>query len=135
MNKTKYEKCKHRVVDGMMKKYEKGGLKNSQGRRVKEHKQAIAMALSISEQECKKFEGKDDFTKMRVRLMKRVKSDRPLGRTHLQQFQRLLTIEKSRVNRLNLICLIQQKMISMCMRDDVLWNQFNKTIEKEVKIE
>jgi hypothetical protein len=59
MKTTSYEKCKEKVMEKIMKEYEKGILKSAKSR-----KQAIAIGLSISEKECKNKFGKSDVIKI-----------------------------------------------------------------------
>ena len=57
---TRYEKCKRRVVNNVLKSYEKKKNYNK--------KQAIAVAISISEKNCKKVFGKNDIKKIESKI-------------------------------------------------------------------
>jgi len=59
MTLTSYEKCKELVMDKIMKEYESGQLK-----RAKSRKQAIAIGLSMSENNCLSKFGKKDVDKI-----------------------------------------------------------------------
>ena len=51
---SKYEKCKIKMVDKIMKKFESGTLKSSSKKKVQSKLQALAIGYSIAESECKK---------------------------------------------------------------------------------
>jgi len=59
MTLTSYERCKDLVMDKIMKEYESGQLK-----RAKSRKQAIAIGLSMSENNCLSKFGKKDVDKI-----------------------------------------------------------------------
>ena len=69
--KTPYMKCKEKIVDSYMKKFERGELKSSNNKIVKNRLQAVAMALSLSEKICEKKISKKDieFKEERVNKM------------------------------------------------------------------
>ena len=51
---TPYAKCKSKLIDSYMKKFERGELKSGNNSVIKNRLQAVAMALSISEKVCEK---------------------------------------------------------------------------------
>ena len=63
MNKSKYEICKEKKMDKIMKEYESGKLKNRSNQKIKSRKQAVAIGLSISESNCSKLFSKNDLQK------------------------------------------------------------------------
>lgn len=69
--KTPYMICKEKIVDSYMKKFERGELKSSNNKIVKNRLQAVAMALSLSEKVCEKKISKKDieFKEERVNKM------------------------------------------------------------------
>ena len=70
MNKSKYEICKEKKMNKIMKEYEAGKLKDRSNQKIKSRKQAVAIGLSISEFNCSKLFSKDDFQKIEDRLFK-----------------------------------------------------------------
>ena len=56
---TNYEKCKAMIMDKIMKEFERGELK-----RAKSRKQAVAIGLSMSENQCLEKFGKKDVNKI-----------------------------------------------------------------------
>ncbi len=73
--KTKYEVCQSKIVENIMKKFEKDTLKNRSNKTIESKKQAIAIALSISDKECEKKFGKDDYKKIEERFQKNIYMD------------------------------------------------------------
>ena len=63
MTLTSYEKCKELVMDKIMKEYETGKLK-----RAKSRKQAVAIGLSMSENQCLPKFGKKDVDKILIKI-------------------------------------------------------------------
>ena len=63
MTLTSYEKCKELVMDKIMKEYESGKLKTAKSR-----KQAVAIGLSMSENQCLKKFGKKDVDKILIKI-------------------------------------------------------------------
>ncbi len=63
MTLTSYEKCKELVMDKIMKEYESGKLK-----RAKSRKQAVAIGLSMSENQCLSKFGKKDVDKILIKI-------------------------------------------------------------------
>ena len=59
---TPYSKCKSKLIDSYMKKYERGELKSSNNSIIKNRLQAVAIALSTSEKVCEKKISKADIT-------------------------------------------------------------------------
>ena len=70
MNKSKYEICKEKKMNKIMKEYESEKLKNRSNQKIKSRKQAVAIGLSISESNCSKLFSKNDFQKIEDRLFK-----------------------------------------------------------------
>ena len=70
MNKSKYEMCKEKKMNKIMKEYENGKLKDRSNKKIKSRKQAVAIGLSISESSCEKLFSKHDFQKIEERLFK-----------------------------------------------------------------
>ena len=62
--KTAYEKCKEKITNKILKSYEKKGKINV--------KQSIAIALSISEKQCKHKLNIKDFEKMEIKINKMI---------------------------------------------------------------
>ena len=62
---TKYEKCKKKVINNILKSYEKDNKKVKR-------RQALAIALSISEKKCKDKLGIDDIKKMENKVNKMI---------------------------------------------------------------
>lgn len=83
---TKYEECRSKIIDKIMKEFERGILKSSRGDLIKDKKQAIAVALSIAGKSCKGKYDKVDIERMIGRLEKVLKSNRPLVRSNLNEF-------------------------------------------------
>ena len=68
---TKYEKCKKKVINSVLKSYEKKGTITK--------KQSIAIALQISEKKCEKLINTDDYKKMEEKI------DRMINKEKIQQ--------------------------------------------------
>jgi hypothetical protein len=51
-NKTPYMKCKQKIIDNYMKKFERRELKGANNKIIKNRMQAVAVALSISDKIC-----------------------------------------------------------------------------------
>ena len=70
-NKTPYMKCKQKIIDNYMKKFERGELKGANNKIIKNRMQAVAVALSISDKICEsKISTKDiAFKEERVNKM------------------------------------------------------------------
>jgi len=70
-NKTPYMKCKQKIIDNYMKKFERGELKGANNKIIKNRMQAVAVALSISDKICEsKISTKDiAFKEERVEKM------------------------------------------------------------------
>jgi len=69
-NKTNYEKCYIKDMNKYMKEYEKGELNNSQNRKVNSKKQAVAIAISMSEKDCKNKFTNEDYVKIEEKYNK-----------------------------------------------------------------
>ena len=70
MSKTPYKKCKEKIIDSYMKKFERGKLKSSNNKIIKNRLQAVAIGLSISEKLCDKKISKKDIEDKEVRVNK-----------------------------------------------------------------
>lgn len=70
MNKSKYELCKEKKINQVMKEFEQKKLKDRNKKIISNPKQAIAIGLSISESNCKKLFQKEDYLKIEKRLFK-----------------------------------------------------------------
>jgi len=70
-NKTPYMKCKQKIIDNYMKKFERGELKGANNKIIKNRMQAVAVALSVSDKICEsKISTKDiAFKEERVAKM------------------------------------------------------------------
>lgn len=113
---TKYEECRSKIIDKIMKEYEKGILKSSRGGLIKDRKQAIAVALSIAGKSCKGKYDKVDIERMVGRIDKVLKSDRPLVRSNLNEFIIIYDWYEGKGAKLrDLIMRIQWKMLNVRM--------------------
>jgi hypothetical protein len=65
---TKYEKCKKRVINRVLKSYEKKGTTQK--------KQYLAIALQISEKRCSKKINDDDYKKMEKKIDKMINNNK-----------------------------------------------------------
>lgn len=111
---TRYEECRSKIIDKIMKEYESGVLKSSRGGLIKVKKQAIAVALSIAEKSCKGKYDKVDIERMVGRIEKVLKSDRPLVRSNLNEFVIIYDWYRGKGAKLrDLIMRIQWKMLSV----------------------
>ena len=70
--KTKYELCKNETINSILKKYEEGQLKDRSNKKIMSRKQAIAIALSISDKECEKKISINDLKKMEDKFHKNI---------------------------------------------------------------
>jgi len=70
MSKTSYEKCYIKDMNKYMKIYEKGQLKNRQNKKINSRKQAVAIAISISEKDCKSKFRHEDYIKIEEKFNK-----------------------------------------------------------------
>jgi hypothetical protein len=55
---TKVEKCKRKKVELVMREYKEGSLKRRNGLKVKNPKEAIAIALNVSRKKCSRKSSK-----------------------------------------------------------------------------
>ena len=62
--------CKEKIVDSYMKKFERGELKSSNNKIVKNRLQAVAMALSLSEKVCEKKSQKKTLNSKKKELIR-----------------------------------------------------------------
>jgi len=63
-----YTKCKEKIMDSYMKKYERGELKSSNEKIVKNRLQAVAIGLSMSEKLCENKISKSDIKDKETRI-------------------------------------------------------------------
>ena len=70
--KTKYDTCHEKTMDKYMKKFEKGELKDRSNKKIKSRKQAVAIALSISDKKCEKNFSIEDYKKIEERFNKNI---------------------------------------------------------------
>lgn len=86
--RSKYAKCKEKIMDSYMKKYERGELKSSNEKIVKNRLQAVAIGLSMSEKLCEskisKADIQDKETRVNVMLFSHKEKDDELLTTKLQ---------------------------------------------------
>lgn len=68
--KTSYEKCYLKDMNKYMKIYEKGQLKNRQNKKINSKKQAVAIAITVSEKKCKSKFRHEDYIKIEERYNK-----------------------------------------------------------------
>ena len=68
ITKTKYSKCKEKIMDSYMKKYERGDLKSGNRKIVKNRLQAVAIGLSMSEKLCESKITKSDIVDKETRV-------------------------------------------------------------------
>ena len=68
--KTKYELCYEMTMDKYMQKYDIGELKDRSNNKIKSRKQAIAIALSMSNKKCEEKFGREDYKKIEERFNK-----------------------------------------------------------------
>ena len=52
---SKYEKCKSKMIDKILKKFESKKLKSSSGNKIKSRHQALAIGISIANKKCEKL--------------------------------------------------------------------------------
>jgi len=86
---TSYSKCKQKIMDSYMKKYERGELKSSNEKIVKNRLQAVAIGLSMSEKICEskisKVDIEDKETRVNVMLFGKINNkNKQLLTTKLQ---------------------------------------------------
>ena len=113
---TKYEECRSKIIDKIMKEYERGVLKSSRGGLIKQKKQALAVALSIAGKRCKGKYDKVDIERMIGRVEKVLKSARPLVRSNLNEFLIIYDWYGGKGAKLrDLIMHIQWKMLNVRM--------------------
>jgi hypothetical protein len=70
--KTPYEKCKSEIINSYMKKFERGNMKLANEKPITNRKQAIAVALSLSDKICQKKIGKSDLKDMEQKVHKMI---------------------------------------------------------------
>ena len=120
---TKYERCKKKVINDVLKSYEKKGT-------VKKT-QAIAIALSISEKQCKKKINKDDYIKMEQKIDKMVNKNK-IQQTNIKNAIHLLKYLRETKNYSKKIRL--ENKIMRLMLSQYIYNTENKQkLDKIVK--
>ena len=70
--KTEYSKCKEKIIDNYMKKYERGKLKNINEKIIKNRLQAIAIGLNMSEKICENKITKNDILNKEIKVNKMI---------------------------------------------------------------
>ena len=70
--KTSYEKCKTEIINSYMKKFERGNMKLANNKPITNKRQAIAVALSLSDKICAKKIGKSDIKDMKEKVHKMI---------------------------------------------------------------
>lgn len=73
---SKYEDCKKNIMHKIVTEYSNKKLKSRNGKPIKNKKQAIAIGLSISEKECKKYFSKEDMKKLQIKVDKFMDKDK-----------------------------------------------------------
>jgi hypothetical protein len=77
-----YNKCRTKYLDEIMKEYKQGKLKLQNGKKVKDSKQAIAIALNIAQRKCKY--SKKDMIEVEKKVMMFLKEDdRKISKTRV----------------------------------------------------
>ena len=101
--KTKYDRCHERTMDKYMKKFEKGELKDRSEKKIRSRKQAVAIALSISDNKCENKFSKEDFKKIEEKFNKNIFenkgiSNKKLSYTTVKNGLKLVDYYKSKKN-------------------------------------
>lgn len=77
-----YNKCRTKYLDEIMKEYKQGNLKLQNGKKVKNSKQAIAIALNIAQRRCKY--SKKDIMEVEKKVIMFLKEDnRKISKTRV----------------------------------------------------
>ena len=89
---TSYDKCKSEVVNSYMKKFERGNMKLANNKPITNRKQAIAVALSLSDKICAKKINKTDVKDMEQKVHKMIYGT---GKTILDTKLQLSNVKKA----------------------------------------
>ena len=89
---TSYDKCKSEVVNSYMKKFERGKMKLANNKPITNRKQAIAVALSLSEKICANKINKTDIKDMEQKVYKMIYGT---GKTILDTKLQLSNVKKA----------------------------------------
>ena len=73
---SKYENCKKDIMHKIVTEFSNKKLKNRNGKPIKNRKQSIAIGLSISEKDCKKYFSKGDIKKLQIKVDKFMDKDK-----------------------------------------------------------
>lgn len=69
-----YDKCRTKFLDEIMKEFKQGKLKLQNGKKVKDRRQAIAIALNMTQRNCKY--SKKDMIEVEKKVMMFLKDDK-----------------------------------------------------------
>lgn len=69
---TKYEECKSKTINNVIKEFEHKILKSPSGTQIKSKKQAIAISLNIADNKCQKYMLKSDLSKLKTIVEKQI---------------------------------------------------------------
>jgi hypothetical protein len=89
---TSYDKCKSEIVNSYMKKFERGKMKLANNKPITNRKQAIAVALSLSEKICANKINKTDMKDMEQKVHKMIYGT---GKTILDTKLQLSNVKKA----------------------------------------
>ena len=73
---TKYESCKVKIMNKIMKEYEQEKLKTRNKKKITSRKQAVAIGLSISNKSCEKLFTDEDYRRIENRYNKNMYNEK-----------------------------------------------------------
>ena len=73
---TKYELCKTKIMNKIMKEYEQEKLKTRNKKKITSRKQAVAIGLSISNKSCEELFSEEDYKKIEERYQKNMYNEK-----------------------------------------------------------
>ena len=73
---TKYESCKVKIMNKIMKEYEQEKIKTRNKKKITSRKQAVAIGLSISNKSCEKLFTDEDYRRIENRYNKNMYNDK-----------------------------------------------------------
>lgn len=128
-----YESCKKEVINTYMKKYERGKLLDAKKNPITNHKQAVAIALSLAEKKCKDKINDNDYESIELKINKSIKNKKPINLSTLKKTTILLS-NLSKNNKSKKVKVIQKRVILKVLNDIKNGSYKTSVINELIKI-
>ena len=131
--KSDYESCKKDIINKYLKKYEKGKLLNTKKKPITNHKQAVAIALSLAEQKCNEKINNTDYDNIELKINKSIKDIKPINLSTLKKTV-ILLLFLLKNKQLKKFKIIQKKIMLKVLNDIKNGNYKLSVINELIKI-